>query len=151
MSGSISSNATFSTASFAFDCQILKHHLIHQPGNVFDINACWHALGEARVVWLLGRWRLRHNKGLLLTPRGELAVDSADFFHPLPSLGVFQFEYGAPRPVEVIGDEGYLLAEPVQGVAYDSPVDATPCTSKPRPQSGQTAGTLVVPASLICR
>ncbi len=92
-----------------------------------------------------------HNFYLDLVTRSELAVDFADLFDPLAALGMLQLEHRAPRPVEVIGDEGYLLAEPVEGVAYDSPVGATPCTSKPRPQSGQTAGTVVAPASLICR
>lgn len=142
------------TASFAFDCEILEHHLVNQVGDPFDVDPCRHVLVERRVVRLHGRRlgcsKLTH-KCLALTPRGELAVDSADLFHPLPALGMLQLEHCAPRPVEVVGDEGYLLAEPVQGVAYDSPVGATPCTLNPRPQSGQTAGTFVVPASLICR
>ena len=81
----------------------------------------------------------------------ELAVDLANFFDPLATFRMLQLQDRAPRPVEVIGDEGYLLAEPIKGVAYDSPVGAIPWMSKPRPQSGQTAGTLVSPASLICR
>jgi hypothetical protein len=84
-------------------------------------------------------------------PRSELAVNFANLFDPLTTFRMLQLEHGAPRPVEVVGDEGYLLAEPVEGVAYDSPAGATPCTSNPRPQSGHTAGTVVVPASLICR
>jgi len=151
MSGSISSNGTFPSASFAFDCQVLEHHLVNQVGDTFDIDTCRYILARWRVLRLRSRRIKLTHKCLVLSPCRELAVDLADFFNPLPAFGVLQLEHGAPRPVEVVRDEGYLLAEPVEGVAYDSPVGATPCTSKPRPQSGQTAGTVVVPASLICR
>lgn len=56
--------------------------------------------------------------GLLLI--GGL-VDSGKLFHPLPPLGVLKREQLVVRPVEVIGETGYLLVELREGVAYDSP------------------------------
>ena len=65
-----------------------------------------------------------------LVRAANLPVDLADLAHPLAALGVLQVEHRVTRPVEVVGDEGYLLAEAVEGVAYDSPAGATPWTSK---------------------
>ncbi len=52
------------------------------------------------------------------------ADDPGDFLHPSPPLGVLEREQLLVRPVEMVGDIGYLLVEPVEGVAYDSPGDS---------------------------
>ena len=50
--------------------------------------------------------------------------------------------------MQVIRDVGYLLVEPVEGVAYDSPDDST-STSKLWLQAGQVTATRDAPGSLI--
>jgi hypothetical protein len=44
----------------------------------------------------------------------------------LPTFGVLECEHLFSRPMHVIGDEGYLLAEAFEGVAYDSPAGWIP-------------------------
>jgi hypothetical protein len=44
-------------------------------------------------------------------------VDRRDFADPAPPVGVLQLHDLAVRPVKVIGNEGYLLGELVEGVA----------------------------------
>ena len=42
----------------------------------------------------------------------------------MPALGMLQVHDLLEGPVEVVGDKGYLLAELVEGVAYDPPASA---------------------------
>ena len=51
----------------------------------------------------------------------EMAIDRADLLDPPAPIGVLQVEDLVQRPVKVVGDEGYLLLELFEGVAYDSP------------------------------
>jgi hypothetical protein len=44
-------------------------------------------------------------------------VDGRNLLDPTPPLGVLQVEERVRRPVEVVGDEGYLLVELLEGVA----------------------------------
>jgi hypothetical protein len=44
-------------------------------------------------------------------------VDAGYLLHPPPTLAMFQVENLVRRPVEVIGDEGYLLVQRLEGVA----------------------------------
>lgn len=48
-------------------------------------------------------------------------IDTGDFLHPLLPFGMFQIENVVQRPVEVISQIGYLLAQAIKGVAYDPP------------------------------
>ena len=48
-------------------------------------------------------------------------VDIRDLVHPALPLAMFEIENGLRRPVEVVGDKGYLLVKFLEGVAYDSP------------------------------
>ena len=52
---------------------------------------------------------------------GSSAVDGRDLCHPAPPIRVLQRHDLGVRPVKVIGDEGYLLVELLEGVAYDPP------------------------------
>jgi hypothetical protein len=78
----------------------------------------------------------------------ETRVDRGDSFHPLPSIGMLQGENFFERPVKVVSDVGYLLVEPIEGVAYDSPVCKT-STSNEWLQDGQVTATFIAPGSLI--
>jgi hypothetical protein len=44
-------------------------------------------------------------------------VNSGDLLHPLSPLGVLEREQLVVRPVEVIGEIGYLLVKLCEGVA----------------------------------
>jgi hypothetical protein len=44
-------------------------------------------------------------------------IDDRDLFHPATPLAVFQIEDRIGWPVEVIGDEGYLLVQRLEGIA----------------------------------
>jgi hypothetical protein len=44
-------------------------------------------------------------------------IDCRNLGYPQPSFLVLQIHHFRMRPVEVIGDEGYLLAELLEGVA----------------------------------
>jgi hypothetical protein len=48
-------------------------------------------------------------------------IDGRDFFNPASAVGMFQVENCFGRPVKVIGDEGYLLVQRLEGVAYNPP------------------------------
>ena len=63
---------------------------------------------------------------------------------------MLQLEYLGERPVEVIGDVGYLLIELVEGVASYPPGLLT-STSKLCLHSGQVITFMLVPFSLIWR
>jgi hypothetical protein len=78
----------------------------------------------------------------------ETAVDRGNFLGPSPSIGVLQGEDLIERPMKVIGDVGYLLLEPIEGVAYDSP-DGKKSTSKLVLHDGQVTAILAAPGSLI--
>src|SRR5919197_176477 len=71
-------------------------------------------------------------------------VDLGDLLDPPAPIRVLHREHVLPRPVEVVGDVGYLLVEAVEGVAYDSPGPAR-SASNLLPQAGQVAGTPLVP------
>ena len=47
----------------------------------------------------------------------EALIDRRDLLHPTAPLGMLQGHDLIVRPVEVIGDEGYLLVERLEGVA----------------------------------
>ena len=64
-------------------------------------------------------------------------MDTDKLFDPLAPLGVLKCEQLVVRPVEMIGQTGYLLVELREGVAYDSP-DRSGSTSKACWQCGQT-------------
>lgn len=64
---------------------------------------------------------------------------------PFPVLKVHDLGVG---PMEVIGDEGYLLVQPVEGVARYSPTGSS-STSNWCSHLGQMAVMLPVPSSLI--
>lgn len=86
-----------------------------------------------------------------LLPLGVLvkaAVDPRDFLGPSPAIGVLQGEDVVERPVQVIGDVGYLLMEPFEGVAYDSP-DGKKSTSKLVEHEGHVTFIFDAPGSLI--
>ncbi len=78
------------------------------------------------------------------------AVDPGDLLRPALPVGVLEGQDLVQRPVEVVGDVGYLLEQPVEGVAYDPPRRTT-STSNSCWQPGQATGTSVVPFSLIRR
>jgi hypothetical protein len=44
-------------------------------------------------------------------------VDGRDFPYPPAPVGMFHVEHRFRRPVKVIGDEGYLPVQRLQGVA----------------------------------
>lgn len=48
-------------------------------------------------------------------------VDFGNPRYPLPAIRVFHVDDVAVRPVKVVGDEGYLLDQLIEGVAQDSP------------------------------
>jgi len=50
-----------------------------------------------------------------------LPVDRRNFVDEALPVAVRQAQNGFERPVEVVGDEGYLLVQAVEGVAYDPP------------------------------
>jgi hypothetical protein len=47
----------------------------------------------------------------------EALVDLRDLRHPAAALAVVEVEHRPERPVEVEGDEGYLLVQRTEGVA----------------------------------
>jgi hypothetical protein len=51
------------------------------------------------------------------SPAIHPSVDGRDLRYPAAALGVLQLQHLPVRPVEVVGDEGYLLAELIEGVA----------------------------------
>jgi len=106
------------------------------------------AAGVRCTVTSLTSWRMWI---ATLPASAQLPVDLGDLLHPAPAIGVFELQDDFQRPVEVIGDVGYLLVEPVQGVAYDSPRPTTVSTSKSCPHSGHFVDTIVLPFSLIRR
>ena len=80
----------------------------------------------------------------------QAAVDGADVLDPAPTISVLQLQDLAKGPMEVVGEEGYLLVEPLEGVATDSPGLLT-STSKACEQAGQVVGIRAWPFSLMRR
>lgn|GEM_PF-3274604 len=78
----------------------------------------------------------------------ESAVDRRHFLRPSPAIGVLQREDVVERPVQVVRDVGYLLVEPLKGVAYDSP-EGMNSTSNEWSHFGQVTVIFEAPGSLI--
>ena len=79
-------------------------------------------------------------------------VDRADLLDEAATVAVLQLHDLFQRPVEVVGDEGYLLVELFEGVAYDSPGEPTSMSTSNRvEQDGQVAAMRVWPFSLTRR
>jgi hypothetical protein len=78
------------------------------------------------------------------------AIDVGDLFHPLLALVVLQLHDRVERPVEVIGQIGYLLLQAAEGVAYNPPSSAR-STSCLVWHAGQVTVMVVLPSSLIRR
>lgn len=106
---------------------------------------------ESRAVAMRCR-RLLAASGSRLTALVRLVVDSAvdrrHFLRPSPTIGVLQREDVVERPMQVIRDVGYLLVEPLKGVAYDSPAGKK-STSNVLSHFGQVTVIFDVPGSLI--
>src|SRR5215467_9203350 len=105
--------------------------------------------GAARVMF--GR-----SYGIAIFTLGDLFVhafvDPGDLLAPPGAVGVLQLQHAIHRPVEVIGDIGYLLVELVERVAGYSPTASAPIsTSKLCSQCGQVTGASAWPFSLIRR
>jgi hypothetical protein len=81
------------------------------------------------------------------TFRAQLSIDGTDVLDPPPPVGVLQLQDLAQGPVEVVGQEGYLLVEPVEGVARDSP-ELLASTSNWCVQAGHVAEMRGCPFSL---
>src|SRR6185369_17918551 len=89
--------------------------------------------------------QLTHARSVLA---GHGLVEPADLFRPLPAFWMRHRIDLLARPVEVIGDEGYLADDGVQGVAYDSPTGSS-SMSNFSSQCGQTTACFVDPCSLM--
>lgn len=63
-------------------------------------------------------------------------VDLCNLSSPPTPLPMFHVQQPLVGPVEMVGDVGYLLVKPVEGVAYNSP-GGSGSTSKPCWQLGQ--------------
>ena len=85
---------------------------------------------------------------LLLGGLVDLPVDARNLLDPPVAFEVGHVLDLFLRPVEVVGDVGYLLVELSEGVAYDPP-GRSGSTSKFSWQRGQTAVTAAVPLPLI--
>src|SRR5271155_2766342 len=87
---------------------------------------------------------------LLLCRLVELPVDPGNFRDPALALAVIQGHDLFVRPMQVIGDEGYLLEQSLRGVADHSP---TPLISSSNLAShcGQVTPTRLWPFSLMRR
>ncbi len=78
----------------------------------------------------------------------QALIDPGDLGNPALPLAVLQRHDLLIRPMKVIGDVGYLLVEPVEGVAYDSP-DGRKSTSKLVEHDGHVTVIFDAPGSLI--
>lgn len=54
----------------------------------------------------------------------QASIDVCNFIDPVLPLDVFEFQNVVERPVEMVGEVGYLLAQTIKGVAYDPPSSA---------------------------
>jgi hypothetical protein len=77
-----------------------------------------------------------------------LPIDLRDLLDEALPVAVLQVQDLVQRPVEVVCQEGYLLEEIIEGVAYDSPRPAG-SISNVSWQCGQVALTLVAPSLLM--
>ncbi len=80
----------------------------------------------------------------------EPFVDGGHLAYPALTLGVLHLQYRFRRPVEMVREIGYLLMQPVEGVA-GYPPRLPMSTSISAEHSGQVATTLAVPCSFTCR
>ena len=74
----------------------------------------------------------------------ESFVEPGDLAHPALPFPVLHPHDLIVGPVEVVGYVGYLLGEPLRGVAYDSPGPFTSTSNRPS-QWGQATSILIVP------
>ena len=83
----------------------------------------WRAAGSLREPLSLKPLVIDRSRCLPFSPSGLVkpAVDIGDLLHPPLSFGVFEIQDVVPRPMEMVGDVGYLLVQPVEGVALYSP------------------------------
>jgi len=82
----------------------------------------------------------------------QAPVDGADLLGPVAAIAVLQLEDVRERPVEVVGDEGYLLVELFEGVANNSPgASDSRSSSKRVAHDGHVAATRVWAFSLMRR
>lgn len=73
-----------------------------------------------------------------------------NFSNPHPPVSVLHVQKLLVLPVQVVREVGYLLSDPLEGVAYDPPRREM-STSIGVEHSGQFTGTRVVPCSFTCR
>ncbi len=105
-----------------------------------------------------GRCLLVAGPLLVLAQRGDALlvflvappVDFVDLVDPLAAVGVLELQDLLQRPVEVVGEVGYLLVELVEGVARYPPTSLT-LMSTSVPQLGQIAFATVLPSILTRR
>ena len=79
-----------------------------------------------------------------------MPVDGRNFVDEALPVAVRQVQNGFERPVEVVGDEGYLLVQAVEGVAYDPPAGVV-SSSNVLLQCGQVTVCALVPSELMRR
>jgi len=92
-------------------------------------------------------WLYHFQNTPLLFPT-DSAVDLGNFLNPAHPLSMLQVHDFPVRPVEMIGNKGYLLVQTVEGVASYSPTD-TSSTSNSCSHLGQATLSLPVPLPLI--
>src|SRR5271165_454299 len=80
----------------------------------------------------------------------QLPVDPGDFRDPSLAFAVIQGHDLFVRPMQVVGDEGYLLVQLLRGVANHSPTLPI-STSNLASQCGQVTPTRLWPFSLMLR
>ena len=78
----------------------------------------------------------------------QALVHRGNLLHPAAALPMLQIQNVVWRPVEVIGHEGYLLVQRLQGVATDPPTPFI-STEKEFSHFGQIAATLACPLRLM--
>jgi len=79
------------------------------------------------------------------------SIDLGNLLDPTPAVAMLQIHDLVERPMEMVGNVGYLLVEALQGVAYNSPIAAAVSTSNWCPHSGHATVTSALPLSLIRR
>src|SRR3972149_414062 len=87
-------------------------------------------------------------KDVLLFLSAHALIDPGNLLTPPLPFPVFHIDDLIKRPVEVICDKGYLLVQPVEGVAYYSPRGSA-SASNSCSHLGQVAFILLEPFSLI--
>jgi hypothetical protein len=90
---------------------------------------------------------IRHNLSPYLL--AQATIDFGDLLHPLAALTMLQAEHRLIAPMEMVGDECYLLVERVERVAPQSPPRPFTSTSKVCSHLGQMALTAADPSPLI--